>query len=39
MFNSNRMQVIPGTLGIVSVLHAVVAGASGLEQKSELIDV
>lgn len=33
--NSNRIHVIPGTLGIVSVLHAIVAGASGLAQPDD----
>ena len=31
--------VIPGTLGIVAALHAIVACASGLGWKSQLIDV
>ena len=34
-----RMHAIPGTLGIVSALHAIVAGASGLEWKSQFMDV
>lgn len=38
MCNSNRTHVIPETLGIASVLHAIVAGASGLEWKSQLIN-